>query len=80
MFFHPVIEQDADDSSRQTGGDNLSPEIQGRQVQGKGTVFVFQRPDLFKVQQDNGHDRAKLDDYFKGFIKLGADTQVDELV
>ena len=80
MFFHPVVEEDADDSGRQTGGDDLSPEVKGRPVQGEGTVFAFQRPDLFKVQQDDRQDRPQLDDHFKEFIKLGTDTQMDKFV
>ena len=39
MFFHPVVEQDADDGSGKAGGNDFSPEIQRCVIQCKRSVF-----------------------------------------
>ena len=78
MFVEPVVERQADDRCWQAADDDLAPDLPGVRFF-LGGFARRERVQLVEIDDDDGHDRAELDDDKEHFPEFTGDVESQKI-
>ena len=85
MSIQPIIQQQAQNRSRDAGYNDLAPQTHHWPAEMPGKTGIpaivgAERPQLFEIENDDRQNRAQLDDHAEHLHKLGAETEFKNLL